>query len=430
MARVLPLKGLRYNPAIVKDLARVVTPPYDVIDRDAQERYYDKHPYNIIRLEYGKTFPDDDETNNVYTRARETFQSWRQNGVLLKEQEEALYLYEQEFTVNGKTFTRRGFFCRTYLQPYSEGEILPHEETLPKAKEDRLKLLRACRANFSPIFGVYRDPDMTIDKVLTGAAAREPDIELRDEESQLHRLWVITDKEAINRVAYVMLQKRIYIADGHHRYETALAYSQEQKRLGLHHSVLMTLVNLHDPGLVILPTHRLIKSPRPVSGETVTREIQDHFDVKKMEVDPARLKSFMGSLHKAGKHAFGLYTGQGDMYLLRLKESVDLNRLMPDNKSDAWCHLDVAVLHHLLLERYFGIGAIERSSDDLVKYTQEEETALGHVDRGEYDFAFFLNPTGVEEMIAVAEAGDKMPQKSTYFYPKLITGLVIHAFDL
>lgn len=426
MAVIVPLRGLRYNPELVPDLAAVVTPPYDVIGPEDQERYYDRSPYNIIRLEYGKILPGDNAVNNRYTRARDTLAAWRKGGVLRREDRPAIYLYEQEFAVAGRVYRRRGFFCGVALTPYSEGQVLPHEETLPKAKEDRLNLLRACRANFSPVFGLYTDQAMAADRILREAAAAEPDCAFTDEDGQVHRLWVITATEPINRLVSALRSRPIYIADGHHRYETALAYAQEHPEPGLHHNVLMVLVNLYDPGLVILPTHRLVRAVRACPLPDLLAALAPHFAVEPF-AGPA--DAFFRRLRELGRHSFGLCAGDGGLYHLTLRPEVDLGALMPAGRSAAWQQLDVAILHHLILEAHLGIGAGERARQGgPVTYTREEEQALIRVRRGEYTHAFFLNPTGVREMVDVAQAGEKMPQKSTYFYPKLITGLVINAF--
>jgi len=426
LAVIVPLRGLRYNPALISDPAAVVTPPYDVIGPEDQERYYARSPYNIIRLEYGKILPGDDALNNRYTRARDTLAAWRREGILQHEDRPAIYLYEQEFSAAGRVYRRRGFFCGVALTPYSEGQVLPHEETLPKAKEDRLNLLRACRANFSPVFGLYADESMATNRILSEAAGAEPTIAFTDEDGQIHRLWVITAPEPINRLVSAMRPRPIYIADGHHRYETALAYSQEHPEPGLHHNVLMVLVNLYDPGLVILPTHRLVRAERARLAPDLLAALAPHFKAERFDGRPA---DFFARLRDMGRHSFGLYTGDGGLYHLTLRPDAALRALMPADRSPAWQQLDVAILHHLILEPHLGIGAGERARQGgPVSYTREEEQALARVDRGEYTHAFFLNPTGVREMVEVAEAGDKMPQKSTYFYPKLITGLVINSF--
>lgn len=426
MAAIIPIRGVRYNPRIIPDLAQVVTPPYDVIDASAQERYYQRSPYNVIRLEYGKTDPADDARNNRYTRARDTFQKWLQEGVLIQDKQNALYLYEQEFTVRETTYVRRGFFCGVHVEPYEAGTILPHEETIPKHKQDRLELMRHCRANFSPIFGLYPDRAMVSTIIIERAMEADPDISFTDELGQAHRLWITTEHQVLNPLIGLLEEKRIFIADGHHRYETALAYANEVNQMGLPNFAMMVLVNLYDPGLVVLPTHRLIRKRPGFEPDKVINDVQDLFTVEPVTVQREHFPAFLRDFESRGKGFFALYTGQDTLYVLSLKPNVDPDKLLPAEKSTAWRRLDVTVLHSLILEKYLGIGSAERTDEDLVRYTREETGALDAVDRGEFAFAFFMNPTGVDELVAVAEAGELMPQKSTYFYPKLSTGLVIN----
>ena len=428
MASIIPLRGVRYNPRIVPDLAQVVTPPYDVIDESAQNRYYERSPYNVIRLEYGKTGPADDAGNNRYTRAGETFSNWLDSQVLVQDRQQCLYLYEQQFTLRGRTYGRRGFFCGVRVEPYETGVILPHEETLPKHKKDRLELMRLCRANFSPIFGLYPEKEMVSSLIIAKVMQNDPDISFTDELGQAHRMWIVRDHTVINPIISIMEQKHIFIADGHHRYETALAYSQEIGGPGLHNYALMVLVNLYDPGLLVLPTHRLVQNPKGIDPEALVSELGDVFEVTPATVGPHGFQVFLDDLEVRGKGSFGLYAGDGRLYWLSLKPGGDLDRLMPADKSPAWRRLDVTVLHSLILEKYLDIGSSERTDEGLIRYTREESGALEKVDQGEFAFAFFMNPTGVDELVAVAEGGERMPQKSTYFYPKLSTGLVINKF--
>jgi uncharacterized protein (DUF1015 family) len=410
----------------VDDLSLVVTPPYDVIDEEAQNRYYERHPYNIIRLEYNRVYPEDNTQNNRYTRAAATFRDWRARGVFVREDKPALYLYEQEFERGGRSYRRRGFFGAIRLEPYSTGTVRPHEETLPHAKRDRYNLLRACRANFSPIFGLYAEKELETVQILAAAAGIRPAVEFRDEGGQTHRLWPVTDPQTINRVLIILERYPVFIADGHHRYETALAYKEACNAPGLQNCALIVLVSVYDPGLVILPTHRLVKSPRSSALPDFLTALEQYFEVIPAAGD---LPAFLSELGRRPKHSFGLYARTGQFYLLSLKTGTDLDRLMPADRSPSWRQLDVSVLHHLVFEKVLGLGRAQWAGEEYLKYTREEEGALARVDAGEFDYAFFLNPPGVEELVAVAEEGERMPQKSTYFFPKLSTGLVINAFD-
>ncbi|MFZ5644587.1 MAG: DUF1015 domain-containing protein [Bacillota bacterium] len=442
MATIIGIKGLRYNPEAANNLADVVTPPYDVINAEAQDRYYNKHPYNIIRLEYGKTFSGDNEENNRYTRAADDYREWLKKRILLPEESPSLYLYEQEFTVDGVRRVRTGFICAVRLEPYEKGVVLPHEETLPKHKADRLALMRTCRANFSPIFGLYSDPEISVTELLKKYSST-PDSDFTDENGEAHRLWVIKDPDTIERVRSLMSDKKVFIADGHHRYETALNYKQERENQNPDHRddaaynyVMMTLVNLYDPGLVVLPTHRLVKSVDADRVSGLIENLTGNFTLSEFqpEIKNKNIKEFLSKLSELGngfsgkglhRHSFGIYLG-GKLYFATLTNEEDLASLMRPDKSPEWRGLDVSVLHSLIIEKHLGIDDDLRAKGDHITYTREEEGALEAVDRGDYQVAFFMNPTLVEEVTIVAANGEKMPQKSTFFYPKLITGLVIN----
>lgn len=444
MAKIVPFRGIRFNQEKAGKLAELVTPPYDVIDEGSQEAFYQRNPYNIIRLEYGKKYDTDNESDNCYTRAAEYFRRWREQGILVKDEKPSLYLYQQEFKVNGAKRVRSGFICGVKLEPYEKGVIIPHEETMPKHKADRLELMRACRANFSPIFGLYADRERKVDGILESAVAGcRPDVEFRDQDDQIHRMWIVSDQNVICRMQEEMAGHRIFIADGHHRYETAMTYRDEKRGMEPaapegevpYDYIMMALVNLFDPGLVILPTHRLVKCVMDF-GEFLSKVKRD-FHIEEMAPDryygnPGKVEELLRD--RAGLenrdpgehgHVFALYGGERRLYLLTLKDENILKSLMPETRSRWWNRLDVSVLQNLILERYLGIGAEERASGNYLKYTRDGAEVFREVDAGNYQLGIFMNPTLIEELIQVAGRGEKMPQKSTYFYPKLITGLVI-----
>lgn len=431
MAKIIPLKGVRYNQEKIGSLADIVTPPYDIIDEKAQQGYYDKSPFNVIRLEYGQTSPTDTDKDNRYTRAAKDFKSWLEETILVSEDKPALYLYEQEFTHRGSRIIRRGFICGIKVEEYSTGVVLPHEQTLSKPKSDRLNLLRACQANFSSIFSLYADESRSVERVLDKARENNrPDIDITDENGEDHRLWVITDEAAIKEVSTIMADKKLFIADGHHRYETSLNYNREMAELGFngYDNVLMTLVNLYDEGLVVYPTHRLIRDLPGLNLndllEALTRDflIEEYPNISEKDLD-----NFLSLLENRGqeKHAFGMYEGKS-FYILTLKNEESLAGIGGQDKSEAWKHLDVSILHCLILENLLGIDEENQRNQINLTYIKYPEGAVEGVDRQGYQLAFFLNPTKVKEVTDVAAAGDKMPQKSTYFYPKTITGLVIN----
>jgi uncharacterized protein (DUF1015 family) len=432
MADIIPFRGLRYNPEKNSNLASVVTPPYDIIDESAQARYYAENPANVIRLELGLIFPQDSSSNNRYTRAAQYLEKWQEDQTLLAEEKAALYLYQQEFNFRGEKVVRTGFVCGLKLEPYEKGNILPHEETLSKPKADRLQLMRATNSNFSSIFGLYSDEQKEAEKLLLeDVKEQEPDINIIDEVGETHKIWVIKNEELIERIVALLADRPVYIADGHHRYETALEYYNEMKEQGLqgYDYVMATLVNVFDEGLVVLPTHRLVGNIPGFKLDVFMNRLADLFEIELYK--DKNIGAFMQELEsKASEHrVFGMYSGK-DLYFLELKNPEQASDLLPDNKSAAWEKLDVALLDNIILDQLLGINEQKRRSQENLAYTRSEEWLMEQIDNRNYQLGFLLNPTRVEEIIAVAQARDKMPQKSTYFYPKLITGLIINNLSI
>lgn len=430
MATIIPFQGVRYNPDKVGDITNVVTPPYDVIAAMAQEAFHQKHPNNVIRLELGYKNPDDNETNNRYTRAAETFKAWKAVGVLKHDPQPTIYLYEQEFADHGVPKIRSGFITGLKVEEYSQGVVLPHEQTLPKHKADRLDLMRAALANFSPIFGLYSDRENVIDNALKAAkGGRQPDIEVVDNVGVVNRLWAIDDQSTVQKVVAAMADKKIFIADGHHRYETALNFAREKAEQGQpdYNYIMMTMVNLYDQGLVVFPTHRLVNNVANLDFNRLVEDLKSDFLVTALQ-SGTKLDEFVKELEKAGQQmpALGLYGQDKKFYIMGLKSFDSLNGL--GEGSEALKKLDVSILHNLVLEKFLGIGSEQRANESNLTYTRDEEEAVKAVDDGQYQLCFFMNPTKVEEVTTIAEGGEKMPQKSTYFYPKVITGLVINDY--
>ncbi|WP_276662609.1 DUF1015 domain-containing protein [Syntrophomonas wolfei] len=428
MADIIPFRGLRYNPEKISNLASVVTPPYDIIDESAQARYYAENPANVIRLELGLIFPQDSSSNNRYTRAAQYLEKWQEDQTLLAEEKAALYLYQQEFNFRGEKVVRTGFVCGLKLEPYEKGNILPHEETLSKPKADRLQLMRATNSNFSSIFGLYSDEQKEAEKLLLEEVKEQaPDINIIDEAGETHKIWMIKNEELIERIVALLADRPVYIADGHHRYETALEYYHEMKEQGLqgYDYVMATLVNVFDEGLVVLPTHRLVGNIPGFKLDAFMNRLADLFEIELYK--DKNIGAFMQELESRGKkhRVFGMYSGK-DIFFLELKNPEQASKLLPDNKSAAWEKLDVALLDNIILDQLLGINEQKRRSQENLAYTRSEEWLMEQIDNRNYQLGFLLNPTRVEEIIAVAQARDKMPQKSTYFYPKLITGLIIN----
>ncbi|MDT3701183.1 MAG: DUF1015 domain-containing protein [Thermincola sp.] len=429
MAKIVPMKGLRYNSSKV-DINEVVTPPYDVIDAKGQEDFYTKNPYNVIRLELGKTFSDDNEEKNRYTRAAAFLGEWIASGVLVNEEKPSVYLYEQEFEARGETKVRSGFIAGVQANDYSKGEVLPHEETLPKHKADRLNLMKATLANFSPIFGLYADPDHSIETVLNKAKGNQkPDAEVTDEQGVMNRLWVVSDENAVQYVVDQMASKKVFIADGHHRYETAVNFGKEmadQGKSGFDY-LMICLVNLYNEGLVVFPTHRVVKNLTEFNLNSLVEKLTEDFTVE--EVKGLGLNEFIAKLEAQGEnaHAFGLYA-DSKYYLITLKDENRLDRVTMEGRSAAWRRLDVSILHTLILEKLLGIGSQQRADESNLVYLRDDDATKAAVDNGSAQLAFFMNSTRVEEVTDIATGGEKMPQKSTFFYPKVITGMVLNNY--
>ncbi|MDD3878782.1 MAG: DUF1015 domain-containing protein [Syntrophomonas sp.] len=432
MADIIPFRGLRYNPEKISSLASVVTPPYDIIDESAQARYYAENPANVIRLELGLIFPQDSSSTNRYTRAAQYLEKWQEDETLIAEEKAALYLYQQEFNFRGERVVRTGFVCGLKLEPYEKGNILPHEETLSKPKADRLQLMRATSSNFSSIFGLYSDEEKQGEKLLLEEVKEQaPDISIIDEAGETHKIWVIKNEAIIEQMVALLADRPVYIADGHHRYETALEYYNEIKEQGLegYDYVMATLVNVFDEGLVVLPTHRLVGNIPGFKLDAFMNHLAGLFEIA-LHKDK-NISVFMQELASNAKEhkVFGMYSGK-DLFLLDLKHPKQASKLLPDNKSAAWEKLDVALLDNIILDQMLGINEQKRRIQENLAYTRSEEWLMEQIDNRNYQLGFLLNPTRVEEIIEVAQARDKMPQKSTYFYPKLITGLIINNLSI
>ena len=434
MADVQPLQGIRYNDKVSDNLAQIITPPYDVISEEAQAKYYARNPYNIIRLELGMDEPGDTSLNNRYTRAAATFAEWRLNSILQQENTPCYYLYQQIFTYNAQVFTRNSLLARVRLEPWSTGIVLPHEHTLAKPKDDRLKLLRACVTNFSPIMSLYDDPQGRMRRLLS-SYSEAAEVQITDEVNEVHRLHPITNENHIALIQNFFSERQLYIADGHHRYETALNYREETR--ALHRKldskdganfVLMALTDIDDPGLLVLPTHRLLFG---LNQETLKKLTSQHlaryFSVYEPEgVDAAHAVLLERLAEIGASHSsFVLSTAQ-KTWLLSLN-GAGKTRMEASGHSSAWNKLDVAIAHTLILEDTLGLKAEDMTAGTHIQYTRDAQKALDAVQTGEAQASLILNATRVRQICDVAMADDRMPQKSTYFYPKLFTGFVMNS---
>jgi len=427
MADIKAFRAWRYDTQVAGPAQTLITPPYDVIDAAAQQAYYEANPYNIIRLEWGQTDPQDDENHNRYTRAAADFAAWRQTGVLKRDAQPALYPYVQEFTIDGRSFRRRGFLATIKAAGYADGQVLPHEETLPGHKEDRYRLMQACLANFSPVFGLYEQQDRAIDQALEQATAGQPPLlDVTDEAQTRHVLWRVADADIVRQVEQALKAQKIYIADGHHRYETASRFASDLAAQGIEgcDRLLIHLVNLHDPGLVVLPTHRLVKNLEDFSPTALQHALTDVGFAVLPQDDLASLQEQMLA-SPPDIVPFGLYTeGQYDLLLLDRDDPVISD--VQKNFSAAYQHLDVSIAQALILDALCGIGQEQLAAGEQLDYCRRADEAVAAVKSGDYQLALLLNATRISDLLAVSAMGEKMPQKSTYFYPKVIAGLVIN----
>jgi uncharacterized protein (DUF1015 family) len=433
MANVQPLRGIRYINDASGNLAQIITPPYDVILEEAQVKYYARNPHNIIRLELGMDKPGDTSLNNRYTRAAATFAEWRANSILQQETTLCYYLYQQIFTYNSQAYTRTSLLARVHLEPWSTRILLPHEHTLAKPKDDRLKLLRACVTNFSPIMSLYDDPQGRMRSLLS-LYAETAEVQITDEVNEVHRLHSIIDETAITQIQNFFAGRQLYIADGHHRYETALNYREEVRAMrrkldpkDAANFVLMALTDIDDPGLLVLPTHRLLFALNQDALKMLTSQhLARYFTVNELKGAEASHDVLMGRLAQMGafQSSFVLSTAQ-KTWLLSLN-GAGKERMRESGHSGAWNELDVAIAHTLILEDILGLKAEDMKAETHIQYTRDAQKALDAVQTGEAQASLILNATRVRQICDVAIADDRMPQKSTYFYPKLVTGLVMN----
>jgi len=441
MANIFPFHAYRYNPDRVT-LADVVTQPYDKITPVMQERYAQCSPYNLIAVEKGKPAAADAPQDNVYTRAEKALQEWIRARVLVRDSQPGVYVYFQEYTVPGGTErrTRKGFIALGRVEDYSSGVVFRHEQTLSGPKVDRLELLRHTRTHTGQLFMLYTDPQRQIDQLLDAQAARPAPAEARDEYGVVHRLWPVFDPATISRFVQCMASQKLVIADGHHRYETALAYRDQCRaetpgagRDAPFEKAMMTFFNTRSEGLLILPTHRVVTNLPGFSVEAFRGKIAQAFEEEDYSFgsEAARGAAYLRFVRDlASQHsgrAIGMYT-RGLFTLLRLRRDADLAGLMPE-VSPAQRQLDVVVLHRVLLERGLGITPAAVVAERNITYEREMDSAIEAVDQGRAQLCFLLKTVGVETVTGMALAGEVLPQKSTDFFPKLLSGLTLYRLE-
>ena len=420
MARIEPLHAVRYDPRTAGALENLVAPPYDVIDERIRGELIAKSPFNIVNIDLPV---DETGDGDPYLHATNLYAAWLQQGVLVKEREPSIWVMRQQFRLGGQTINRSGFFARVRVEDYGPGRIRPHERTHPGPKEDRLRLTRATRANLSPIFSLFHDPGDAAWSILEPITEEESFSTVVDADGIADRAWRVTDPEVIGRVQEALEDAELLIADGHHRYETALVYADEIGGEGDHRYVLMFLCSMEDPGLVILPTHRLLTDLKDSARqEALADALRRDFEIERVEASeieppPGEVPAF-GYIDSFVKQPFRL----------TLKDKAIADQAMP-GKPEAYRRLDTAVLESLILEGPIGMTEDDISHLNGLAYSKDSDEALQRIESGEADAAFILRGTPIDQVRQVAEAGETMPPKSTFFYPKIPTGLLINPLE-
>jgi uncharacterized protein (DUF1015 family) len=415
MAEIQPLRALHYNTSVVGRLDDVVAPPYDVIDADERAELVERSPFNVVCVDLPQGEPD------PYEVARELFETWQLQGVLVRDREPALWAHTQEYDgPGGRRLTRRGFFCRVRIEGYGPGRVRPHERTHPGPKEDRLRLTRATRANISPIFSLYSSPQDTAWAALEPATEQAPWAEISDADGTIHRLWRASDPVAIAAVQEATRDVELLIADGHHRYETMLEYAEEVGGEGEHRYILMCLVALEDPGLTLFPTHRVVNGLDASRQEALAQELRHDFEIAEVALEelappPGDGPLQMGYIDAHFKRPFRL----------TLKDQAIADAALRD-RAEPYRHLDTGILEALVLKGTLGLSDDDISHFNGLFYARDADEAVAMVSSGEYDAAFLMRPTPVGAVRDLAAAGENMPPKSTYFFPKLLTGLLFN----
>jgi uncharacterized protein (DUF1015 family) len=418
MADIQPLRALHYDQSVVGALADVTSPPYDVIDAEQREALLKRSPFNVVAVDLPKGEPGGRDS---YTTAGEQFEAWQMQGVVVRDPEPSLWAHTQTYTgPDGQERTRRGFFCRVRIEGYGPGRVRPHERTHPGPKEDRLRLMRATRTNLSPIFSLYSDPQNVAWKALEPATADTPWGEVSDGDGTTHKLWRVGDPQAIAAVQAATSDVELLIADGHHRYETADTYAEELGGDGEHRYILMCLVALEDPGLTVFPTHRLVRGLDRERQEALRETLRRDFEIAEVPFDQIAPEPGTGPLQLGYIDSHHLQP-----YRLTLKDQAIADAALPDF-SEAYRSLDTGVLEALLLKGALGLSDDDISHFNGLFYARSTQEAVARVRSGEYDAAFLMRPTPVSQVRDVAASGENMPPKSTFFYPKLLTGLLFN----
>ena len=433
MAEIHPFRGVHYNQRRVKDLAEVICPPYDVISPQLQQELYQRNEYNFVRLEHNRELPQDTTKDNKYTRSAAVLERWLAQKVLVADETPSIYLHDHYFHHNGREYRRRGIISGVRLQEWADNVVRPHEGTLVEHTTDRLSLLWVCQANTSPILALFEDDGGQITSLLAKIEKSPPALGSSEIDGERHKLWTINDPEAINQLGASLSEQPLYIADGHHRYESALSYQRERRAASSSVSgeeafnfVMMELVDFADPGLVILPAHRLVRGMSKAALSELAARLQSFFEVEELPVGKADAWGQIDRLLSGGDSSevklvlLGLVEGR--LLQLRLRDFNAADQMMPHFHSELYKRLDVDIVDSVIPHE-LGRGG------ESITYSYDGQDAVNRVLQQEYQLAFLLSPVKAEAVKAIADAGDKMSRKATYFYPKAPAGLVLHRLD-
>ncbi len=439
MAEVRPFRGIRYNGDAIGDVSLVVAPPYNVIDDAQRDAYYNRHPYNVIRLILNRPKKNDPDPEQPYRRAADFLDRWLAQRILVQDAVPAIYLYRQRYLIDSNYMECTGLIARVRLEDFAEGGILPHENILPKPLGDRTLLLRHTRTNLSPVYSLYSDPEEKLRDPILAEMERFPLAQFQTQDGVAHDLWAVTDERFNSRVASFLRKKTLYIADGHHRYQTAYDYAAGLRQSGEMTDeddprafLMMMIVEMENPGLSLLPVHRVVTNAGSTDPASVVAGLERWFEIDRVEVPKGPVSGQAYHLIRrlsvadGSSRAFGLYTGDGGFFLLTWKSDLDVGAEIEGDLSAPCKNLDVVVLHKLVIEELLGIPPDRESVESSLDFTRDPLEAVRRVEAGEAAMAFLLNPTRVEEVRDVADHGEKMPQKSTYFHPKPCSGVVMN----
>ena len=433
--QIKPFKAFRYNAGVVGDAGSCIAPPYDVISPEQQEQLYKKNEYNLVRIIKGKTNSSDSGRDNQYTRAAEYMSDWIARGALKQDSDEAIYAYVQDFEAIGTQFQRYSFIALGKLEEFGK-VVKPHEEILEKPLIDRLNLKKSTSADFGLVFMLYEDFRRIADNIITEAAKKEPLIDFVDEQEVRHRLYAITAQNDIEQIVKMMSDKSCIIADGHHRYTTGLTYSKENGNPAAKYQML-AFANTHHEGLIILATHRIVGNLDDFRLSEFISSLRDKFEISEYKFDSEKTKlqarkqmlERMKAEHEKDRNAIGIYSSANAFYIAVLKDKRQMDAIAPDMSTHSKT-LDLTVLHKLVLEGLLGIDKDKLAKGENIQYVKDTPSAIddsiAQVDSGQKQIAFFMNPVKIKELKAVTDAGERMPQKATYFYPKVYSGLTIY----